>query len=412
MTQPLVAVSSEIGRGHPAYLDSVLTALVRLGLGTRSKLHDNRNCVGRSTVMSPSGPECLKLPELCRGFSGLPWKAARAGYRFGALGGPATWLYNRLRAPTARPSRLQLSLLGSGLRRRFAGYEGVCVVDHPLLAHILARVCRVAYVHGETAAPCMAAVPEAWRTFVPLDQTGRKLEACGLKPEALSVTGLIIEPQLVGQSEAAYTARLQRLSSSDNPLTIAFFTSGAYPRPHVSQLLRAAVSVVRAGHRAVLFWGTGWLKAVRVKLALERMGIAEPAATVVWSRDRQGETTRTAELFPQLDVMVAAAHERTNWAVGLGLPMFVLLPHIGPFARENFEFAQQQGVCLPLSGRGHDPIPPGELGSCPKSEDFGTWLTELRRVGQLVEMSRNGWGKHSITGAEAAARILLQAVRS
>ena len=91
--------------------------------------------------------------------------------------------------------------------------------------------------------------------------------------------------------------------------------------------------------------------------------------------------------------MVAAAHERTNWAVGLGLPMFALLPHIGPFARENFEFAATQGVCLPLTTQRD-------------AAALGSALDAMHRDGGLSAMSRAGWGKHAINGAAVTARIL------
>ncbi len=377
----LVVVSSEIGRGHPSYLDSVMLALSRLTSG-----------------QSDQTAKRLTVAGLSSGVSSLAWKAVRAAYYFGGLGGPATWLYNRLRSPDTRPSRLQLSILGSGLRRRFTGYEGIVMVDHPLLAHILAGVCRVAYVHGEIAAPCFCAVPSVWRTFVPLESTAARLAAWGMRREALGVCGLFIEPQLVEQAEPAYAARIQRLDpSSDTRLTVGFFTSGAHPRPHLRHIILAAASVARVGHNAIVFWGLGWLRAAKAQLLLQRLALPDGSVRPVWARTRQDETTRTAELFPQLDVLVAAAHERTNWAVGLGLPMFALLPHIGPFARENFEFAQQQGVCLPLV-------------SADDAAALGSSLGALRRYGRLAEMARAGWRRYPITGAERAARSLLESI--
>ncbi len=370
---PLAALCSEIGRGHPSYLDSVLTAL---------SAQVPRRAVARS----------------CTGLSRLAWGAVRSAYRFGGLGGPATWLYNRLRPGDRRPAAWQLSLLGSSLAREFAGYEGIVLVDHPLLAHILAGTCRVAYVHGEIAAPGSTAVPGAWRTFVPLESTARRLVAGGVKPEAVCSTGLIIEPELVAVAEAACAARVERLSRPAAALTVAFFTSGAYPRPHVQRIVSAAASAAQAGHRAVIFWGSGWVRAARAQSYFRRFSLTEEQVRPVWSRDRRSETERTARLFPEVDVMVAAAHERTNWAVGLGLPMFVLLPHIGPFAGENFAFASGQGVCLPLK-------------SLDDARDFGTRLSDLRGSGRLAEMARAGWGRHAITGAESAARELARSAK-
>ena len=370
---PLVSVCSEIGRGHPAYLDSVLVVLSRL-------------------CASPTA-DCHTVPELCTGTSGLAWGMARAAYRFGGQGGLSTSLYNRLRPSHARPSRTQLAMLGRSLRERFAGYAGICLVDHPLLAHILAPVCRVAYIHGEIAAPGVSAVPDAWRTFVPLESTAARLEASGVRREALSVTGLLVEPDLVAAAEASYQARLLRLES-DRPLVVGLFLSGARPRPHVASLTACVESLAKSSHKSFVFPGPGESVAAEMRSELRRRDAPDDAVHVVSSRGRNDETRRTAELLPSLDVMVAAAHERTNWAVGLGLPMFALLPHIGPFARENFEFASAQGVCLPLTTQRD-------------AAQLGSTLDALHRDGGLSAMSRAGWGKHAITGAARCARLLL-----
>ncbi len=372
---PLISVCSEIGRGHPSYLDSVLVVLSRL-------------------CASPT--DCHTIFELCAGVSGLAWGLARSAYRFGGQGGLSTSLYNHLRSPHAGPSRLQLAMLGRSLRERFAGFEGICLVDHPLLAHILAPVCRVAYIHGEIAAPGLSAVPSAWRTFVPLESTREKLLAVGCQPSAVTVTGLLVEPDLVAAAEASYQARLPRLES-DRPLVVGLFLSGARPRPHTSRLMACVESLAASGHLSVVFPGTGAPGATKMRSELNRRGVPDGAVHLVSARGRNDETRRTAELLPSLDVMVAAAHERTNWAIGLGLPMFALLPHIGPFARENFEFASKQGTCLPVT-------------TLSDADRFGSALAELRRSGRLLEMARNGWGRHAITGAATTARAILASV--
>ncbi len=374
---PLVAVCSEIGRGHPSYLDSVLLALARL---------------------SPESPAIpyFTVPQLCTGTSGLSWRMARTGYRLGAQGGAATWLYNRLRSPDAKPSGLQLSLLGTSLRKAFAGCEGICLVDHPLLAQILAPVCRVAYLHCEIAAPGLSAVPDAWRTFVPLESTRQKLLAFGSRPSAVRVTGLMIEPELVDKAESVFQARMARLASNQ-PLTVGFFASGAEPPPHTSIIATGVTSVTLAGHKAVVFWGTGMLKAARVQLALRRAGALDGSYRVIWARTRPASTAAVARVLPDIDLIVTAAHERTNWAVGLGLPMFALLPHIGPFAAANFAFASEQGTCLPLQ-------------SMADAVDLSDKIAELRHTGKLAEMARNGWGRHAIAGAEATARTVLSSL--
>jgi hypothetical protein len=263
------------------------------------------------------------------------------------------------------------------LRHRFRNYPGIVLVDHPLLAHLLAPVTRVAYLHGEIAAPAIAAVKDAWRILVPTPQTRERMIAAGVRPDAVQVTGLVIEPELVSIAQAALAARLARLKSGP-PLTVAFFTSGAYPLPHLCAIVTAAESARKAGHRVIIFAGTDKTKAKVL-----------PSALVFNSR--QEENLKTAELFPRIDLFVAAAHERTNWAIGLGLPMFALLPHIGPFAQKNFQFAFEQGCCLPLDGE----------------KDFGTQINRLCLTGRLAAMAQAGWNQHPLTGAKSIAQFLL-----
>lgn len=374
----LTSVCSEIGHGHPAYLDAVLAAL---------------DCIAPGSLPNERRFSVL---DLCTGVSARAWRTARSLYYLGARGGVLSSLYNRVRRPVSVPSALQLDLLGSDLRRHFDRFTGVCIVDHPLLARILAPVCRVAYVHGELSAPRVAAVPGAWRIFVPLPSTHQRLLAAGAETSAVFVTGLIFHPMLTAVAEPAFLYRCGRLQS-DAPLTVGFFTSGAYPKPHMEKLLAAVVSVTRAGHRAIIFWGTGWLRAAKAQAALRKHAVPDDAVQMVWARDRQAETTKVAELLPGLDVMVAAAHERTTWALGLGLPMFALFPHIGPFAQENYTIAREHGVIESI----------GDYGAALNLADS---IGRLRASGRLVAMARAGWGRYSITGAETAAQELLTAI--
>ncbi len=267
------------------------------------------------------------------------------------------------------------------MRKEFRNFPGIVLVDHPLLARLLGPVCRVAYLHGEIAAPESAVIAEVEQILVPLEYTARCFESLGISREKVAVTGLIIEPQLLPVAKTAYERRLDRLHS-DIPLTVAFFTSGAYPRPHMRAISVAARSCLDTGHRVLIFAGTEGRFAP---------GILN---TMVFS-SRTEENEKTAELFPEIDLMVAAAHERTNWALGLGLPMFALLPHVGPFAPQNFSFAAAQKVCLPLS----------------QPQKLGSIINALHQSGKLTEMAQAGWGKISINGAETAARLLIGAVQ-
>lgn len=343
-----VAISCGIGRGHPHYLLSVLSYLPSL------------------PVFRASGPA---------------WTVARLAYRLGAKGGIFTRLYNRLR-PDKPPDKFQLYLFEFGNLHRLKKQPGVVLVDHPLLAHLLSRFCRVAYLHAEPAAPRLCAVPAAWRTFVPLEHTAAELRAAGVPAEKLFVTGLVIEPPLLEVAAGAYSARIQRLSETDR-LTVGFFLSGASPPPHIRSILSAARSLAPFGHRGLIFCGTDFRTA---KILRDRLS----AVSVFAFRSYSEETLASRRIFHKLDVLVCAAHERTNWAVGLGLPMFALLPHIGRFARLNYRFAQRERVCLPLS----------------EPKRFGTVLTELLHSRTLVQMAAAGWGRYPLTGAKAVAHLL------
>ena len=142
------------------------------------------------------------------------------------------------------------------------------------------------------------------------------------------------------------------------------------------------------------FAGTNQAGTERLRRTLVSTGLGDSG--IICSQTRQQETTRTAEIFPEMDVMVAAAHERTNWAVGLGLPMFVLLPHIGPFASLNYRFADEQDVCLPVT-------------TLVDAERLGLTISEMRRTGRLKQMADNGYNRLPTDGATRIARHLLDA---
>lgn len=346
-TASLIAISAEIGRGHPGYLRSVITQLENV------------------PKIRATGPF---------------WQLARQVYLIGGKGGICTAIYNHLR--TNHPP-VFLSLINSALCRRFSGYPGIVLVDHPLLARLLAPVCRVAYLHAEIAAPESAFIPCVWRTFVPLPETADQFIAAGARPETLVITGLIIEPELLPQAEKAYLSRCQRLATA-SPLTVGFFTSGAYPRPHLRAIITAARALVPTGHRIVVFSGPDARMAAKFKAALP------PQISIISAPTLEQEAKITADIFPQLDVLVCAAHERTGWAIGLGVPMLSLLPHIGPFAPLNFQFALAKGVSLPLE----------------KPARFGTILADLQRNQTLHKMACAGWDKYPITGAKFTAEYL------
>ncbi len=386
-TSRIHALYTNIGRGHPSYLDSLLCVL-------REKYPE----IQSSTVFEES-----------RGFSLLGWKCVSRLYRMSGKGGIRTNLYNLIRRRAQRGSKDSLAsrILGRDLKRSFENFKGICLVEHPIAAKALADVCRVWYVHGEIAAPAECAIKGVERILVPLEETKQKLVSLGADERSVIVCGLMIEPGLVDGAEEAFRRRLERIKS-DRALTIGFFTSGAYPKEHMEKIILSARSVLESKMKAVVFCGTNpdkyqWIKKqlgdIQVRMVEDKIeGSADDRQfdlKLVARKTRQEDTQRAVELIPGLDAFVAASHERTNYAVGLGLPMFVLFPLIGTFALQNFEFAQKQGAAFPVESLG-------------KAKNLGQLLKGLRQGGQLVQMARNGFGMHEIKGAEVAVHSLLK----
>ncbi len=381
---PIVAISTEIGRGHPNYLDSVLKIL--------------------------NQKWCRPIPlynvfELSRGASRYIWERVAVLYKFGSSGGTPTRIYNSIRSKKGE-NQLALNLLGRELLKYFSRFNGLCLVEHPMVGKILADVCPVYYIHGEIAAPLSSVVLGAKKIFVPLDYTKDKFIQHGISPARLSVTGLMIEPELTSEARHSFQQRLERISSK-SPLTIGFFTSGAYPPLHMKKILAAVNSLKGSGYKAVIFAGTNKSKSYWFKRKLDETGLKivqdldDSAKTdkfdiKIVSRDhRLDETRRTCELLSTIDIFVAASHERTNWALGLGLPMLVLFPMIGSYAQENYLFARHNGMVYALDSDG-------------KARRFAQLIEQLRNEGILANMAQQGFGRYRIDGvARAVADILM-----
>lgn len=377
-----MALYTDIGRGHPSYLDSLMS------------------------VLRQSHPDlvCRTVFQESEGLSLLAWRSVAWLYRISGRGGIHTKFYNFIRRRSQKGSKDSVAekILGRDLKRAYEDFRGICLVAHPLVAKALSDVCRVWYVHGEIAAPAECAIRGVERILVPLDETKQKLVSLGADERSVVVCGLMIELSLVEGAEKAYRERRERMKS-DRPLTIGFFTSGAYPKEHMEKIVLGAQSVVRGKMKAIIFCGTradkfelvkNRLKGLRAQIVEDR-GWNSPEdddfdLMLVNRKTRQEDTERAVELIPRLDAFVAASHERTNYAVGLGLPMFALFPLIGTFAAQNFQFAQRQKVVYPLD-------------SVDKAKKLGLILTEVRQSGRLLEMAENGLAAHKIGGIREAA---------
>ena len=388
-TSPLINfLYTNIGRGHPFYLDGILEALVRKG--------DIGLVRGETDVF-----------EVSRGISRFTWQVARWIYQKGSSPGIAAVLYKKLRsnADYNRPGAI-LRLMGRDIQSRFLQDSNPIVVAHPILVAILKNKKGLIYQHGEVVTPKEAVVMGASKVLVPTNRTANLFLDSGYDSNDVMVTGLCIEPSLVRQAGDAFPARLKRIGVDDR-LVGAFFSSGAEPRQHIEKLVRAASSAVTQGGSVVVFTQrNGVLSRMAAKRFLsagiehaninarEFVPVDLPPALIVQCASRREENGFMAQLFPAFDYFVAPSHERTNWALGLGLPMFVVSPQIGPFAPLNNELLVRAGVAE-------------QIDSNSAANAFGERLNNLRATGKLAKMAKAGMGKYPIDGFEKIAEFLI-----
>ncbi|MGD2215710.1 MAG: hypothetical protein PVJ64_03095 [Gemmatimonadales bacterium] len=357
---------TDIGRGHPHYLDGIIECLPPEHIGTVSDVFAETSGLARAA-----------------------WRLARSVYQYGGRSPALSALYNRLRAQGDynRGGTLQ-GIMGRPLRRRYVDDPLPLVVAHPILAAILRDKQNLLYQHGELAAPRESWVKGQHRTIVPTARTADAFIAAGIAADSLFVSGLCIEPALLEQAEAAFNARLDRLAGSD-PLCGAFFSSGAEPRRHVASLAAAARSAVAAGGRAIVFARRGGaLKARLTRMPGERAGL-----TLCLYDGRQELNQLTQASFADFDYFVAPAHERTHWTLGLGLPMFVVGPSLGSFSPLNRELLLTARVAKTMD-----------------DEHAAAWLGKalgrLQQTGELRAMAEAGWGRFDRRGFDNIAEML------
>jgi len=360
-------LGSEIGRGHPFYSDGLLRALREKHPGLLAR---------HSDVFAVS-----------RGMARAAWNSVRASYRLAGKGGPVAALYHRVRGNVDynRESAL-LRTLGRDLRS-WAGDDGIVVVDHPAVVGALGGRPDVWYFHGELVAPPEAMVHKAVRIFVPREEVAGEFIRGGLHPEQMLVTGVCVEQGLIADAFANAQARRDRISG-DGPLTAAFFSSGAEPEAHVRALAAGAAAVAGSRHRAIVF--------VRRGGALER-AVTGGAAEVVRFDGRADLDARTEERFAELDAVVSPPHERSNWAVALGVPFFLVGPDIGPFAPRNRSLLLRSGVAA-------------EIADEDEAAQLDALIDDLRAKRLLLRMSEMGAGG-PVDGFRRAARMLEAEVR-
>ncbi|MCM2270977.1 MAG: hypothetical protein NDJ18_00260 [candidate division Zixibacteria bacterium] len=376
-----------IGRGHPFYLEGIVEAINRSG-----KI---------SLVRSVE-----EVTQIVPWPSRQAWKWVDWLYRHGSSPGFLATTYNRLRhQANYNNSRWSMSLLAAGLKSRFSTDSQPVVVSHPILVGILRGRKGIIYQHGEMVAPRESLVSGAELIIVPTQAVADQFASIGYDPSQILVSGLCIEPAIVRQAADAFTARIDRFGG-DQPLTGAFFSSGAEPRDHVEQLIAAAVAAASMDQRVIIFARqSGRLAQLTVK-AFERRGMLFsrldasaaipadlPPVLLAEFENRREEVLLSCRLFREFDYLVSPAHERTNWALGLGVPMFILEPSKGSFAPLNRQLLLNHEVAFSLSSMNH-------------AASLGVKLESLRNRGALLAMARAGWRRYDISGFETIAAFL------
>lgn len=370
---------TNIGRGHPSYLDGIVEAMVRRGR------------IGLVRAQTD-------VFTISTGLSQMGWRTARWTYQRGSSPGFIGSWYSRLRrrAQYTRRSPM-LQLMAKSVRRHFMADLDPLVLAHPSLVAMLRGRSELIYQHGELAVPGEALVSGASIVYVPTNEAADAFVAGGYDRSSVVVTGLCVEPALVRQAPEALELRLQRIKSRE-ALTGAFFSSGAEPSDHVRTIVQSAISSISRGKRALIFAKSGGKLAEAALGALVRAGVEFeivdrrgqaprdlPEALLVLHSNRREENALTARFFPLCDFFVAPAHERTNWALGLGWPMFVVGPEKGSFAPLNCDILMACGVARYLDGPD-------------ASRGFGLTLDTVQSDGTLIEMARAGWGRFAIDG--------------
>lgn len=348
----------------------------------------------------------------CTGLSRLGWSAAGWLYSTASSSHAVRAAYERLRSGSdyAKPS-FSRRLLGRQLVKKFGSSNTPLVVSHPALIGILTGRENLIYQHGELVAPDESFVPGASLVFVPTTEVADRFLGAGYSSGQVSVTGLCIEPELVGSAKDNFSRRQNRLNSPGE-LCGGFFSSGAEPKEHIGYLAASALSVVRNGGRAVIVARqSGKLAALVhglfqksdaccVEVSTETDIPRElPPATLLKYRTRRELDTLTSLVFSHLDYFVSPAHERVNWAAGLGLPMVALLPTTGPYAPLNLELVCRAGVAVSSVELG----PPNT---------FHWNVSRLHSDGKLATMSQAGWNSHPIAGFDTIATELISRFKS
>ena len=370
---------TNIGRGHPYYLDGVVDRL--------EKSHSNKIKLNIKDVFEVSSGIPLRL-----------WRAIRYLYGAGSQGGAIGKFYEILRSTRgAESGGILTGLLAWDICDFIKHNPHPTLVAHPLLVPMISGLVPVYYQHGEHAVPPEAAVMTARKIIVPTGQAADKFMGRGIPEKNLLISGLCSENELIDISETAYDNRIRRINSN-KILTGGFFSSGAEPKKHIDKIIAMLTSLDRAGQRGIAFCRRGGSFENRLRKTFEIHTdaikefsedpgniFADKNIAVLSYSGRTEEYDLTSKCFPYLDYFAAPSHERTNWALGLGIPMFILHPIIGTFSPLNRNILLNNKTAL-------------DIDTMEKAVNFSSVLLNLRRDSILVYMAENGIKKYPIDG--------------
>ncbi len=372
-SMPIDFLYTNIGRGHPHYLD-----------GLRQSLAADH--VGRVTdVFSVSG-----------GAGRAAWELARYLYYRGGRGGATARWYNRLRRTTDynNPSLAQ-RVMADDLKRWCRKSAAPLAVAHPALVGMLAADSKLLYVHGELVVPDEALVCGARWVAVPTEAAAQHFIEIGYERDQVRVHGLGIEPELIPHAVSSYNHRLDRLRrfeenglSANEPISVAIFSSGAEPAPHLDLIGRLLKSTERTSGavRALVFAAEGG--------RLERL-CQQRSFPCVSFASRNDLNQATAGQWETFDLLIAPPHERVNWALGLGLPMVPLTPTFGSFAPLNLDLIRRAGVAVDGDTRIETIV-----------DEFPSYVEHLLKRQQLSQAAQRGWSKLPIDGFTRLAALI------
>ncbi len=389
--QRLNIIYSNIGRGHPYYLDGLVEVF-------QSKYGDQID-LNTTDVFS-----------LSSGLSGLMWKLVKKLYLIGSQGGLIGKFYERFRRSRRADKRGRLeSILASGLRRFLADNQAPTLVAHPLLVSMINNLVPVYYQHGEIAAPDESLVIGADKIYVPMNETYNRFIEAGISEDRLLLSGLCIEPELAEKAEQYYHSRIKRISDNYQ-LCGGLFSSGAEPKQHLEKIILAVNSIKNGGGKGLIFCRAGGRleKLIRQRLNIKILKTGFDTAELNSSLEknlivavkyfnRHDENENLLRLFKYLDYFVAPSHERSNWAVGLGLPMFILHPIIGTFSPLNRQFLLESNVAADMENNS-------------KAEHLYEYIRQLQTDGTLSNMARHGLGP-DLYGFERIAENLISEIK-